>query len=613
MALLPLDIPPGVYRDATDYAARGRYWDADKARFIQGLPEQIGGWQKFSTQAVSGLARSSHAWASNDGDRFLAVGTHLKYYIYQDDSLVDVTPIRASSTINNNPFSMTNGLTSVTVTDTAHGAGISDFVTFSGATAAGGITIVGEYQITSVISADSYTITHTSPATSTTTGGGASVVAAYQYNVGTASQVFGTGWGAGAWGRGTWGSAATVTAPGEQMRLWSESNYGEDLVFNPRGGPVYYWDATSPSSRGVDIGTLGGAAEAPDVANWVLVSDTDRRVLAFGVNQVGVATIDPMHIRWSSDGDAADWNPTDINTAGGRNLDLGREIFCAVHAAGEILVFTDVALYSMRNNYTRTVYDISIISPKNDLAGPNAVTATENAVFWMGTSNFYFYNGQVSVMPCSVRDYVFYDINLQQRFKFHAAHNSKFNEVWFFYCSSDSEEIDRYAMLNYVDNVWSIGSMARTTWHDRSVESNPRAVSTDGYVYYHEVGISDGSTTPASAITSFIETGLIEVGDGETFYLTRKIIPDINFRDSSVGNPAVDMTLTAQNEPGSIGGNDKSVTVRVSLPSELESHSRRLGIRLRARALRMRISSDEVGTAWRAGRQRIEAVESGSR
>lgn len=611
--MLPLIIPPGIYRDATDYAAKGKWWDADKVRFINGLPEQIGGWQKFSSSAVLGIPRSSHAWSSNAGSRFFACGTHLKYYIFDGDSRVDVTPVRSTSTIDNNPFSVVDTLTSVTVADTSHGAGINDYVTFSGASAVGGVTISGEYQITSIIDANSYTITHSVAATSTATGGGASVTAAYQYQTGAVSLIFGTGWGAGAYGRETYGSASTSSTPGDQMRLWSEANYGEDLVFNPRGGPVYYWDASSPGSRGVDIGTLGGAAEPPVEALWVLVSDKDRRVLAFGVNQVGETSLDPMHIRWSSDGDPADWDPTDINSAGGRSLDAGREIFAAILAPGEILVYTDVALYALRENYSRTVYDLVMVSPKTDLAGPNAVVSAESATFWMGTSNFYVYNGQVGIIPCSIRDYVFTDINQSQRFKFHAAHNSKYSEVWFFYCSADSDEIDRYAIYNYTEQTWCIGQMARTTWHDRSVESNPRAVGADGYIYYHEVGITDGSTTPASAINSYIETGLIEVGEGDKFYLTRRVIPDINFRNSVVANPSVSLMFTAQNEPGSIGGNDKTVTVLATAAGNTESHSRRLGMRMRARALRMRLESTTSGVCWRSGEQRIDAVESGSK
>lgn len=613
MPLLPLDIQPGIYRDSTDYAARGRWFDMDKMRFVNGLPESIGGWQKYSEEPILGTARSSHAWSGNNAEKFFSAGTELKYYIYIDDSLTDVTPIRSTGTINNNPFATTNGSTTITVTDTAHGAYPDDFVTFSGATTFAGVTIDGEYQIVSVVDADTYTIEHSVIANATTTGGGNAVVATYQINTGLASQVFGTGWGAGTWGREGWGDNATVPVASDQIRLWSEANYGQDLVYNPRNGPIFYWSAASPTTPGVDIGSLTGAAQAPDAALWVLVSDKDRRVLALGVNPIGETDIDPMHVRWSTDGDPADWDPTDINTAGGRNLDIGREILCGINAPGEILIFTDVALYALRDNFSRLVYDTVLISPKVDLAGPNASATTESEVMWMGTSNFYSYNGQVNVVPCSVRDFVFNDINISQRFKFHAGHNSKFNEMWFFYCSGGSEEIDRYVIYNYLEQSWSIGSMVRTTWFDRSIESNPRAISTDGYTYYHEIGTDDNSATPAAPLNAYIESGIVEVGDGDRFYLTRRLFPDISFRNSTIGTPSMTITLTPQNEPGSSGGSPKTVTVVNTNVNAQDTHSRRLGLRMRARGVTVKLESNTVGVAWRAGRQRLDAVESGIR
>lgn len=632
MPLTKLAYRPGINKESTSYANEGSWYDCDKVRFRLGFPEKIGGWIPLSATTFLGSARDLHAFVALDGTSFIGVGTHLKYYVVEGGGYNDITPIRLTTSAGDVTFSATDGSSLITVTDTAHGAIENDFVTFSGAASLGGnitdTVLNQEYQIVTIISDDSYTIEakDTSGASVTadssdTGNGGASVVGAYQINVGLDTTVAGTGWGAEAWSRGTWGSSASLLAIGATLRLWSADNFGEDLIINARDAGIFYWDkstsSTAPFARAVALSDLSGAdANTPTIAKQVLVSDNDRHVIVFGCDPVdNIGTQDPLLIRFSDQEDVTTWTPTATNTAGDLRIGSGSEIVCAVETRQQILVFTDVSLHAMQYLGPPFTFGITQLSENTTIMGPKAVKAVDDLVFWMGIEDFYVYTGQVQKLPCMVRSYVFDDFNLAQSEKVFAALNSSFSEVSWFYPSSSSDNVDRYVTYNYSEQVWTIGTLARTAWIDRGINQVPIAASVDGRLYQHEVGNDDGSTVPVSPISAYIEASPIDIQDGDSYAFVRRLIPDVTFAGTApeAGNVALNMVLKARNFPGGDFNYSDSSTITRSATVPVEQYTTQANVRLRGRSVALRVESDTVGIRWRVGLPRIDIRPDGRR
>ena len=390
MPLKKLLLKSGVNRENTRYTSEGGWYECDKIRFRQGTPEKIGGWQRISSTTFQGVCRSLWNWVTLGSINYVSVGTNLKFYIENGGAYTDVTPLRDTVSLTD-PFETTSGSPIVTVTDANGGYVDGDFVTYSGATAVGGLTLNGEYQITLTTTANEYTIDAGSNATSTATGGG-SVSAAYQINVGTAFVIPLTGWGASSWSSGTWGVGATST---ESIRLWSQSNFGEDLVFGPRGGAMYYWDATNGlTTRGVELSTLSGASNVPTSQRLIEISDINRFVFAFGANEFGSATVNPMLIRWSDQGSVTNWTPASTNQAGFLTLSNGTEIIAAKQARQEVLVWTDSAMYSLQYVGAPVVWSAQLVGENISTASQNCVAYANGVAYWMGKDKFYKYDGR---------------------------------------------------------------------------------------------------------------------------------------------------------------------------------------------------------------------------
>lgn len=616
MPLAKLQFRPGINRESTSYANEGGWFDCDKVRFHQGFPEKFGGWQKYSSSTYLGTARALHNWVALDGSDFMGVGTHLKYYIEEGGGYNDITPLRTTTSAGDVTFSATDGSTTLTVADSSHGAQESDFVTFSGAVSLGGLVTADvlnqEYQITRLVDANSYEVTLDSAANSSDTGnGGASVVGAYQISVGLNTQVGGTGWGAGTWSRGTWGSGTTITTETE-LRLWTQDNFGEDLLINPRDSAIYYWDKTSGlSSRAVEIGTLGGASNTPTVAKQIMVSDNDRHVIAFGANPLGSSDQDNLLIRFSDQESLTDWTPTATNTAGDLRLGSGSEFIQAVETKREILVFTDRSLHSMRFIGPPFTFGIQQLASNITIIGPKSAVATEDFVFWMGIDNFYVYDGRTANLPCTVRDYVFEDFNSAEAEKVFAGVNSQWGEVIWFYPSASSSENDRYVVFNYIEKVWYYGNLARTAWRDRGLRTYPIAAGSsedNNYLYNHEIGVDDDG----SAMDAYIESSQIDIGDGDKFLLIHRLIPDLTFTGSS-GTPVANFTLEAREYPGSAYDTITNGTVTRSATSPVEQFTNQLDMRLRGRSFAIKVDSDSLGTRWRLGAPRVDLRPDGRR
>ena len=610
MPLKKILLAPGVTRENTRYTSEGRWYESDKVRFRYGTPEKIGGWSQLSnTNTFQGTARSLWPWAS-----LLGVGTNLKFYIMYGSAYFDITPIRDTVTLTN-PFTTSIGLPTVTVSDIAHGCVTGDFVTFSGATAVGGLTLNGEYQVT-VLTVDTYTVTASSNASSTATGGG-TVTAAYQINVGPATQTPLAGWGAGPWGSGTWGIGSTSL---EGLRVWNQQNFGEDLIFGPADGPMYYWDNTlGLATRGVNLTSLPGASDVPTVQRAMLVSDASRFVLAFGCNDYGSADQNLMLIRWSDQESAVNWSPSAVTQAGSLPLSHGSEIVGVLQARQEILVWTDIALYSLQYLGPPIVWGSQILADNVTLISDRAMTTAAGVTYWMGQDKFYVYDGRVQTLPCDLRQYVFGDINTTQPQQIFASTVEQFNEVWWFYCSESNNTAspDRYVVYNYTEKIWYYGTMDRTAWLDASIISSYPISAAGNQLLYQEVGTDDNSTGIPAPIEAYITSSEFDIDDGHNFAFVWRVLPDITFRGSSVANPSATLTLlplqnsgSGYNNPASLGGSDNGAIVR-SATVPVEQFTGQVNIRIRGRQMAMKIASDGVGVAWQLGSPRIDIKPDG--
>jgi len=695
MPLQKILFKPGVNKENTRYTTEGGWYECDKIRFRQGNPEIIGGWQQISANTFQGVCRSLWNWVTLQNFSLVGVGTNLKFYIEKGGAYNDITPIRASSTINTDPFSTTNTSTLVTVTDTAHGGATGDFVTFSGAAAVGGLDLNNEYQIT-VLTANTYTITAATAATSTATGGGASVVAAYQISVGPATVVALTGWGAGAWGAGTWG-VGTPSTTQTSIRLWNQSNYGEDLIYNPRGGSLYYWDATSGvTTRGVNLNTLGGTVsftnasptivtstilytegaalqfsggslptgvsaattyyvfevngltfkllnsagavvntssagtgsvslivDVPTVVNTFTVSDTSRFVITFGCNDYGSATLDPMLIRWSAQDDIYNWTPDPTNQAGFIRISHGSEIITTVQTRQEIVIFTDSAIYSLQYLGPPYVWAPQLLGDNVSIISSNAAVIASGIVYWMGVDKFYQYDGRVQTLNCDLRRYIFGDINQEQALQVFSGTNEGFNEVWWFYPSSNSTAIDRYVIYNYVEKIWYYGTMSRTAWLDSGLQPYPIAANyvtatSAGNLINHETGLNDDTTGTPVAIDAYISSSEFDIGDGHNFGFVWRVLPDLTFENAentpAGALPAVSMTLYGLANSGSGVTSTASQPVAKSNTYVItEQFTGQIFTRMRGRQMIFKIASNQLNTCWQLGAPRIDIRPDGRR
>ena len=692
MPLQKILFKPGVNRENSRYTTEGGWYEADKVRFRQGTPEKIGGWARISSSIFLGICRSLRNWTTLISENLIGVGTNLKFYISSGGQYYDITPTKTVRTLTN-PFATVNGSTTVTVTDATGGYLNGDFVTFTGATAVGGLTISGEFQI-SFSSSTTYTITAASAASSTASGGG-TVFAVYQVNTGPAIALPLVGWGAGAWGAGAWGIGATSA---EALRIWNQANFGEDLIYGPRGSSLYYWDATigyiaptitltiaSPcvvtttlnlpdltaivletsgalptglsvgvtyytryvsattfnlsttptgalinttgsqsgvhkiSQRGVLLSSLNGATGVPTSQNYFLISDASRFVLCFGTNEIGSSTVNPMLLRWSDQENPVDWTPTATNQAGSLTLSRGSQIITAIQTRQEILVFTDSAFYSLQYLGPPFIWGSQILADNISIIGPAAVVIASGVVFWMGLDKFYMYDGSVKTMRCDLRKFIFNDLNMTQSNQIFAITNEGFNEVWWFYCSSNSTTVDQYVVYNYLEDIWYYGTMARTAGLDSGIRQFPIAATYSNNIVEHENGLNDQETGTATAINAYITSSQFDIGDGHNFAFVYRMLPDITFNGSTSNSPVATMYLnglknsgSGLNNPASVGGsNSANVTGTAMIP--VEQFTGQVFTRIRGRQMEFKVESDQLDMTWQLGSPRIDIRNDGRR
>lgn len=712
--LQKLQFRPGVNRESTTLANEGGWFESDKVRFRSGYPEKIGGWAAASYNTFLGVCRSLWIWVTLKGFNLAGVGTNLKFYIETGGAYYDITPIRLSTT-NTTTFAAVNGSTTITVTDTgASGLQAGDFVTFSGAVSLGGVITAAilnsEFQIQSVLSGTSYTITSSVAANASDTGnGGANTDAAYQVNAGPAINTVGTGWGVPPWGgfipgtssstlngginssvttitvvstsaftasgaiwingeyitysgktatdftgcaRGADGTTAASHLTGAlvsqatsfpgwgegfasgvgaevQLRLWSQSNFGEDLLFNPRGGAIYLWQPGAAATPALTTrGTLVSGTYVPSKVNEIMVSDSTRIVIAFGCDEAGAygtTAFDPMLVRWTAQESYTDWDPSNVaTTAGFYRLSHGSGIVGALQTRQEILIWTDAAIYSMQFLGSPLVWGFTLLADNISIASQNAMATAAGVVFWMGVDKFYTYSGRVETLPCSLRQYVFEDINRGQQEQFFAGTSEGYSEIWWFYCSANSDVIDRYVIFNYLDRVWYYGTMDRTAWVDSPLREYPMAATSNNLLVYHEAAVDDGTTNPPSPISAYIQSSDFDIGDGHNYGFVWRIIPDITFDGSdttglSSVNPEVRFVVRPRQNPGSGYGVSPSPTIQSAQSYagqqvyNVQQFTEIVYSRIRGRQMAFKIESNALGTQWQLGTPRLDVRPDGRR
>lgn len=638
MSFIKLQFKPGLDRDQTNYSGEGGWWECDKIRFRSGYPEKIGGWEKRSPTAFRGVCRQMWNWVTTYNDNLLALGTNEKLYVEAGGNYYNVTPLRTttptlSSPDTNNCITVSNGSAVVTVNlPVAHAAATGDYVQISGiASAIGGIPaaqINANHRIT-VIDGDTFTFTVATAATSSVANtGGTAIVIDFEITPGYAITTLGYGWGVGTWSRDAWGLGASGSPYFLPPQDWWIDNFDNDFVANIRNGAPYYWargtdpDASNAlNTRAVRlqaIATAGGysASAVPVKVMQLMVSQQDKHLLAFGAVPFGSTdpnAFDPMLIRWADQDNPGQWTPTATNSAGDLRVSRGSRIIRALSTRQEILVWTDTHLYTLQFLGTTDVFALQEYADNISIASPRAMATASNITYWMGKDKFYAYSGRVETLPCTLRGHVFRNINFTQADQIVCGTNEEWNEIWWFYPTADSDWNNAYVVYNHLERLWYYGSLERSAWLDTPLRNYPLATNsnsetyTDGYLYNHEVGVdADGSP-----MTAYIQSNDFDLDDGESFMLTRRIIPDISFASSEAAEPEVTLEVRHRNFPGS--GletlNDSASVIQTTV----DQYTQQVFIRARARQMAMKILSTELGVKWQLGSMRLDARADGKR
>ena len=632
MPFIKLQFRPGLNRDQTNYSNEGGWYDCDKIRFRSGFPEKLGGWVKATPETFIGVCRQMWNWITSFSDNFLALGTNEKVYIEAGGYFYDITPLRATFTTpaTNNCIYTTNASATVTLVLASHGAMDGDYFTITGSTDVGGIPAaqINAEHVATVVNSSAITFTVSSAATSTVAGGGGTGInVAFQISTGYAITEAGYGWGTSTWSRLGWGlgSVEPVFLP---QRDWWFDNFDNDLVMNIRDGAPYWWERGTANDPGAALltraitlqayATAAGydANDVPIKVMQLLVSQNDKHLLAFGAVPFGSTDpddFDPLLIRWADQDNPGQWEPLVTNSAGFIRVSRGSRIVRALPTRQEILTWTDTHLYSLQFLGTTDVFGLQELADNVSIASSRACATAASVTYWMGQDKFYAYSGRLETLPCTIRNYVFQNINFGQADQIICGTNEEWNEVWWFYPSGTSNWNDRYVIYNHLEKLWYFGTMERTAWLDTPLREYPQAADTSedgsiGYLYEHENGVED-DTLP---MTSYIQSSDFDLQDGDQFVLTRRIIPDINFDGSTANTPEVDLIIRPRNFPGSTYQGDTADTQRV-INTSVNVYTDQVFMRARARQMALKVQSDTAGVQWQLGSPRLDARADGKR
>ena len=603
MPLQTLRFKPGIIKDDTTYSSEGGWVDSDKIRFWNGKVEKIGGWQKLTSSQFSGKCRGLFSWRDNSDNALLAIGTHTHLYIYLGGNLNDVTPIRKTSTTDDDYITTVSGSNLVTVNISSHGTGVGDRIIFTTAFSANNISWDAntEFTVTSVTDTNNFKITASTSANASGTPDADNVGYQILMSVGQETSVFEFGWGVDTWDTPRDSSQGwNVPSSGDGIevdaRTWSFDNFGEDLVASVNGQPIIYWDASAGvGTRAVLINDTKGTAtgtftdnQTPDSVRSVLVSTPDRHLVSFGAD-------DPLKVQFASQETLGTFTPSATNTAGSQLLQGGSKIVGAKRTRGQILIWTDTTLHSMTFRGPPFTFGFRELATGCGLGGPNGVVEINGLVYWMGINQFFIFDGSVRQLPSTVSNFVFDDFNLVQIEKVVAGLNKQHSEVFWFYCSESSSEIDKYCKYNYRENIWDVGTLSRTAWADASTFTSNIGAGSNGYLYNHEIGVNDDG----SAMTSFVESADIDIGDGQQIAFIQRMIPDVTITGT------LNTFVKTRKSPAD------SQTSKGAFP--ITSSTKRINPRAKGRQFAVRFESTAVDTDWRLGATRLDLQPDGER
>ena len=612
MALSKSQFAPGIDKQTSTYGAEGRWIDATNVRFRTGLPEKIGGWEKVVNSNICGVVRGVKAWVSNAGVRYVALGTDRKLYIYSEGVFFDITPLRRDNVGLTNPFTTTSGSPIVSVADNSHGFAVGDFVIFKNFSAVGGLDMNNQFEVTAITNSNVFTVTHTSNATGSVSGGGGSGNLDALLSIGTNVSTFGFGWGVGAWnGNRQWNTASSTSTVALDATYWSLDTFGEDLLAIRNNDKLYKWDLSA--GTGTRAAAVSGA---PSSNRFLLVSSPDRHVFLFGTETtIGSSnTRDDLFLRFSSQENPSEWAPASTNSAGTFRIQDGSRIVSAVRSRGSILVWTDTALHSLNNIGPPFIFGLQQVGANCGAVSPNCVVDVNGSTFWMSQTAFYMFDGAIKKLDCSVQDFVFDDIDGVAQGQVAAAVNTDFNEVTWFYPSKNSTFLNRAVTYNYLENIWYNNTgFARTAWIDRGVYNNPYAPNYEptalpnnetimgvtagsSVLYAHEVGKDDDGAAMPCQITS----GDFDIQDGEQVLLCSRVIPD--FKELIGTN---NFKITFANYPAST--NTRTFT------SVVDANTKFFSVRGRGRQANIQIATDALNDDWRFGTVRLDIKPDGRR
>lgn len=629
MAFIKLQFKPGVNRDQTNYTNEGGWFACDKIRFRSGYPQKLGGWLAATFNTFLGICRQMFGWITSFNDNLLAMGTSKKVYIEVGGSYYDITPLRETNPtfitpVTDNCLETTSGSNIITVNITGSDAVAGNYVDLSGVTTFAGIPAAEfntTHEIKTVVSVNEFTIEVTTNANATVAaGGGTAIVVDFEIDTGNDVTVYGYGWGVGGWNTGVWGNSSGGTPIALQQRDWWFDQFENDLVMNYRNGPIYIWErqpspgatiSTALATRAVLLSSLSAQPTfVPVKVMQILVSQNDRHLISFGSMPYGSTNpddFDPLLIRWATQGDPTVWEQTVTNSAGDIRVSRGSQIVRAMSTRQEILVWTESSLYSLQFLGTTDVFGLQEYADNISIIGPRAPTTANNVTYWMGQDKFYFYDGRVQTLPCTLRNHVFLNLNYAQTDQIIASTNEGYNEIWWFYPSANSTVIDSYVVFNYLEQIWYYGSLGRTAWLDNALREYPQAVGYENLLFDHERTVNANG----APLASYIQSSDFDLQDGENFILTKRILPDLNFSGSSAASPEVTFAIRSRNFPGSSFNTPDDFEPVIETTAD--QYTEQIFMRVRARQIALKVSSADLDVQWQLGSPRVDGRTDGKR
>jgi hypothetical protein len=653
MALIEYRFAPGIDKQSSDSGAENRWVDSDNVRFRYGQPEKVGGWSSLVTDTIVGVARAMHAFTDLAGNRYVAVGTDKFLLLYFEGQVYDITPLK--TTLTSATIATTNASPTCTITKSTHGLSVGDIVQLDSVTLPSGTGYSDSdfedknFQVITVPTTSTFTITQSSNASGTVSTGGSLSIKPYE-PVGPRAQSYGYGWGIAGWGDGNWGEAATASEVSLEPGLWSLDNFGQVLIATVANGKTFTWNggAASPLDNRASTTTSGFETNSnPTASRLTLISPTTRHLIHLATETTigNTATQDDMFIRFSNQEGINTYAPSAINTAGTQRLQDGTKIIGALKAKESILIWTDNALYTMKFIGAPFTFGFEQVGTNCGLIGKNAAIEIDGVAFWMSPKGFFAFDGTVKSLPCSVEDHVFENIDTTKGQQVSAGLNNLFTEVVWYYPSANSEYNDKYVIYNYGEStltkvpggVWYTGTEARTSWVDATIYPKPFAtkydstadgtfpviVGQDGLgqttLFEHEVGTDqvnpNGSTT---TVTSFIQSYDIDLESrmrrtaqggvasgsiaGEFFLALRRFVPDFK---TLAGNCKISLGVKRYPQ-------DSQVNTALS-PFTITSSTLKKDTRARGRFLNIKIENDAASESWRFGTLKLDLQSDGRR